>query len=267
MRINVFAFAIVAIAGSAAVAQQKTFDTSLSALNNGSFGDRAQGLWSTSFEAPAFVAGSPLEPQNGWTASGVDLPWASVTNLNAQDGAQSYRQINDPTVGAGTGRVGLSPSVLTPANTPDNTSWWVFISAPGGADYDYVGQAPSQGFLSWRVKLNFQGNIFLLDDTGTGLAFVDSGVAFPIASWFQLSVAFDPNANAGLGTINYSMNGNPFYSSVTGTVAGTSIEQFVTVNDNFQNAGEFADLDNITPAPGALALLGLGGLIAGRRRR
>lgn len=259
---------IVALAGS--VASAKVFDTSVAALQSGSFGDRSQAAWTTSFEAPGFVAGS-LEPQNGWTSTGVNLPWQTVTNANAHDGVQSVRAINDATAAAGTNHLMFSPTVPTPANTADVTSWWFYVSTPGGADYDFVGQAPSQAFLSWRVKLNFQGNIFVLDDEGEGLVFSDTGAQFPIGGWFQLAVAMDPNANGGLGTVDYYLNGALIHSSATGTVAGTAVEQFVTLNDNFQNPGEFADLDQIgntiVPAPGALALVGLGGLVAGRRRR
>ncbi|MFO0857229.1 MAG: PEP-CTERM sorting domain-containing protein [Phycisphaerales bacterium] len=259
---------VVALAGS--VASAKIYDTSAAALNTGSFGDRAQGAWTTSFEAPTFNLGI-MDNQNGWPVSGTNLPFATVSNANPQDGAQHVRTVNDPTVPSGTNRFVFSPSVVTPANTPDVTSWWVYISAAGGADYDYVGQAPSQGFLSWRVKLNFQGNIFVLDDEGEGLTFSDTGAQFPIGGWFQLAVAMDANANAGLGSVQYYLNGNLIHTSATGTVAGTSVEQFLAVNDNFQNPGEFADLDNIgstiIPAPGALALVGLGGLVAGRRRR
>jgi len=80
-----------------------------------------------------------------------------------------------------------------------------------------------------------------------------------------------PLANGGLGAINYYLNGALFYTSQTGTVAATAVEQFIVRTDNFQNAGGFADFDNIgstiVPAPGAVALLGLGGLVATRRRR
>jgi hypothetical protein len=260
-------FAIVALAGS--VASAKVLDTSTAALSAG-FGERAQGAWTTSFEN--FNPG-PLDNQNGWPTSGTNLPWASVVTTNPQDGVQSVRIERDTTTAAGTQRLGFSPSVPTPANTADTTSWWFYVdqSDVGGADYDFIGQAPTQSFLTWRINLNFQGNIRILDDAGEGLAFQDSLTAFPVGSWFQLAVVADPLANAGAGSIQYYLNGNLFYTSQTGTVAATAVEQFVFRSDNFQNPGGFAQLDNIgstiIPTPGAVALLGLGGLVASRRRR
>jgi hypothetical protein len=260
-------FAIVALAGS--VASAKVLDTSTSALSAG-FGERAQGAWTTSFEN--FTPGV-LDNQNGWPTSGTNLPWASVVTTNPQDGVQSVRIGADTTVAPGSQRLGFSPSVPTPANTADTTSWWFYVdqSDVGGADYDFIGQAPTQSLLTWRINLSFQGNIRILDDEGEGLLFVDSLTAFPVGSWFQLAVVTDPTANAGAGAIQYYLNGNLFYTSQTGTVAGTAVEQFVFRSDNFQNAGGFAQLDNIggsiIPTPGAVALLGLGGLVASRRRR
>lgn len=268
---KIAAFAIVALAGS--VASAKVYDTSTAALNPGSFGERAQGAWTTSFEqSQGFVVGN-LDNQAGWPTSGVNLPWAQIVNTNAQDGSQSVRIGVDTTVAAGTQRLGFSPSVPTAPNTADTTSWWFYIdqSDLAGADYDFIGQAPTQSFLSWRLNLSFTGNIRVLDDEGEGLLFVDSLTAFPVGSWFQLAVVTDPNANAGAGSIQYFLNGNLFYTSQTGTVAGTAVEQFVFRSDNFQNPGGFAQLDNISgtiiPTPGALALMGLGGLVASRRRR
>jgi hypothetical protein len=259
-------FAIVALAGS--VASAKVLDTSTAALAAG-FGERAQGAWTTSFEPGQGFVGGTLDNQNGWLTSGTNLPWASVVTTNPQDGVHSVRVENDPTAAPGTNRLIFSPSVPTPANTADVTSWWVYVdpSDVAGADYDFVAQAPSQALLTWRVKLNFQGNIFVLDNAGEGLAFQDTATQFPVGGWFQLAVAADPIAD----TISYYLNGNLIYSGVAGIFAATSVEQFVALSDNFQNPGGFAQIDNIgstiIPTPGAVALLGLGGLVASRRRR
>lgn len=253
---------VVALAGS--VANAKIFDTSTAALNAGNFGERMPGNAVTGFEQPQFVPGT-FEPQAGWLASGVNLPWATISTANPHSGAQHLRQEFDTTVATGTNRITQSPNQPMPPNTADGSALWFFISGAGGADYDFVGQAPTQGFLTWRVKMNFQGGIFVLDDQGEGLLFQDTGITWTPGQWNQLQVLMDPIAN----TQQYYINGNLIYTGIV--YAGTSVEQIVTVHDNFQNPGEFADVDDYTsvpvPAPGAVALLGLGGLVAGRRRR
>ncbi len=254
---------VVALAGS--VASAKIFDTSVAAIPTaGGFGERAPANAVTSFEQPQFVPGI-FDNQNAWPASGVNLPWATIDTVNPHTGSQHVRMVNDPTVGAPSNRIVFSPGGALAPNTPDATALWFFISAAGGADYDFVGQANSQALLTWRVKMNFQGGIFVLDDAGEGLAFQPTGVVWAPGQWNQLCVEMDPIADVQ----RYFLNGALIY---TGQVyAATSVEQVLALHDNFQNPGEFMDLDDITnvhiPAPGALALVGLGGLIAGRRRR
>lgn len=259
---------VVALAGSAAVA--KDWSASTAAFNSGGYSTRAPAGAVTGFEAPEFTPGI-MDNQNGWPVSGVNLPWATIATSNPHSGAQHAHLENDSTLAAGTNRIAFSPTTVLPANTPDVTSMWFFISGSGGADYDFIGQAPSQGFLSWRVKMNFQGGIFVLDDTGEGLGYEFTGVTWTPGQWNNLCVEFDAAANAGAGSINYLLNGTLIYTSVTGTVAGTSVEQVLALHDNWQNPGEFMDWDDISsdkiPTPGALAVLGLGGMVAARRRR
>jgi hypothetical protein len=201
-------------------------------------------LLSTGWEAP-FVLG-PMEPQQGWTASGVNLPYASISAANPHSGTQHLRIVNDPTVGAGTLRVMLSPVVAVPANSPSTTTEWIYISNDGGADIDAIGQAPSQGFISYRVKFSFSddtgagpGTIYVLDNVG-GLFFINTGVTWNTAVYTQLKVQFDP----ALGEIRYFYDGNLIYTGVI--VAGTSIEQVGYLADNFQLAGEHAGVDDVS---------------------
>jgi MYXO-CTERM domain-containing protein len=65
------------------------------------------------------------------------------------------------------------------------------------------------------------------------------------------------------GVLSYSTtnaDGAPFPYSVTGPIFSDPVVEFG--NDSFVS-GELT----VTPAPSAMALLGLGGLVAGRRRR
>jgi hypothetical protein len=248
---------------TAAQAQDRVYDLSTAALTNSSFGNRAPAIATTDFELP-YVVG-PIAGQSGWTAHATAIPFLNVSTANPASGSQHLRMTETPTVGNGTLQGAFSPTAPLPANTPDITNISFNISNLQGADYTLIGQAPSQAFLSWRIALQFDGDIAVLDDVGLGLAFVDTGTDWTAGTYNTISVNMDPLANS----IVYSLNGTPFYTSVTGVVAGTAVEQIVLINDSWQLAGETGDFDSINsvPTPGAFALLGLGGLLAARRRR
>jgi hypothetical protein len=198
-------------------------------------------LLSTSWEAGQGFVPGPLEPQNGYTASGTNLPWASISIANPAVGTQHLSLMNDVTAAAGAQRVALSPTVVVPANSPSTTTQLIYISNSDGADYDFVGQAPSQAFLSWRVKFFYLGNIYVLDDIGAGLEFVDTGVAWDQGVYRELKVQFDPAASE----IRYYYDGNLIYTG-TNIFAGSSVEQLVWVHDNYQLTGESGDIDAVT---------------------
>ena len=237
---------------------------------------RGLGDFSTGFEtAESYVVG-PISGQNGWTASvNANQNAFNVNTANPFAGSQHLRIGFDDAVAAGSQRVILGPSLGTLPAGPSTTSVMVNISNDGGSDYDVIGQAPSQSLLSWRVKFRWQGatagspgTIFVLDDTdlatpGAQLGFVNTNVAWNEGVYTELRVEF------GTSTIDYYYGGALIHSSAGGIIAGTSVEQFVVVTDNFQLDNEFADFDNVSiiPAPGALALLGLGVAGAARRRR
>lgn len=198
-------------------------------------------LLSSDFEASeGFVLG-PLGTQNGYSATGGNLPWVSVADLNPLSGAWHMAMAKNLAAGSATLHVCLTPSVGTLANVPSTTRQYVYITNSGGADYDFVGQAPSQGFLSWRVRFNYLGNIFILDDPGGGLQFVDTGVQWITGSYRELKVEFDPAGSQ----IRYYYDGAPIY---TGNViyAGTAVEQIVWTHDNFQlSSSEHCDVDGL----------------------
>jgi len=203
-------------------------------------------ILSTGFEAgEGFILG-PLEPQNGWTASGVNSPWASVSALNPAVGTQHARLIRDTTVGAGSQRLILSPATPLPPNTPAQFKGLVYISNDGGADHTVFGQAPSQAFITFRVLFSFSdisgggpGTIFILDNPGAGLEFVDTGVLWNQNVYTELKVQLDPAA----AEIRYFYGGVQIY---TGAIyAGTAVEQVGAITDNFQLAGEHAGLDGL----------------------
>ncbi len=229
------------------------------------------------FEVSEGFATGVLSGQNGWTAFAASTVMPTVDAVNPSSGSQHMHLENDPASGGLTNIGGFSP-LLAPQSATDSSrvSVDIFISNDGGSDYDVVAQAPSLGTLTWRVKFEWLGNINVVDDIGGGLAFIDTGIVWPIGTYFNLEVITDPVANS----IEYYIDGNLIYTSVIGLIAAPNVEQVVLLNDNFQLAGETADFDNLqintfylappTPVPSlgvyAVILLMLSLLVVMRRQ-
>ncbi|MFQ5423376.1 MAG: PEP-CTERM sorting domain-containing protein [Phycisphaerae bacterium] len=225
---------------------------------------RGPGSLVTGFEpSEGFLVG-PVGGQMGWTTFNASTTEGHVDALNPMGGSQHLRIDHDPASPNGTSIGAFSPNLGALPVGPSSLTVDVAISAAGGADYDIVVQAPSQGFLSARVKFSWQGHILVLDNPGTGLSFVDTGVTWNVGTYTNLTINIDPVAN----TIDYSYGGTPIYSGVAGVFAGTTMEQVVLFSDNW-NLTDVGDFDNVSmvPEPATLAMLGLGGLCLVRRRR
>ena len=199
------------------------------------------------FEASEGFTIGPFDSQKSWTASGVDLPFASISTADPFTGSQHLRLIFDPTVGQGVGRVVLSPEQPTAPFTPNTVYMKINISNDGGADYDIVGQAPSQNLITWRVKFSWSddaltgpGTIYVLDQTGAGLAFVNTGTTWVPGVYKELRVDYDP----GGPQIRYYYDGALIHTGAT--VAGSAVEQVGFLHDNWQLPNETADFDALS---------------------
>ena len=150
-------------------------------------------------------------------------------------------------VGAFSPNQGVLPSVRSTISVDISIS---SISQFFGADYDVAPQAPSQGMVSARVKFNFQGNIWVLDDLGAGTQFVNTGTLWNPNVYTNLTIDINPAAN----TIDYYYGGNLIYSSIAGVFLSTTTEEVVLFSNNFQlNVFETADFDNFSVTLGCLA--------------
>lgn len=276
------AFLISAIALSANAMADIPFHGSLAAFAEEGGGPvtRGPGVYSTGFEAAEGFNPGPIEPQAGWAASGVNLPWASVDTVNPNAGSQHLRLGVDTSVAAGTTRVSLGPNLGVVAPGPSISSADINISAAGGAAYTLIGQAPSQAFITFRVQ-------FFANDGGSGAGVPVIGVlddpdgAGPLALAFYLADT-DPGtagtqgwtagAYKNLTVENNGANLLYYYDGVlvyTGAIyAGTAVEQIGALSDNrqLQDVGDVDNFSVTVPEPSALALLALGGLAALRRR-
>ena len=207
----------------------------------------------TGFEPP-FVVGS-MDNQQGWPTSGVGLPWASISNVAPDNLLQHLRMIDDPTVADGTQRLIFSPNLGPQTVAPHIFECRIKISNDGGADYWLNGQAPTQGFITWRVIFSFEGatagspgTIVVVENAGAGFAAIDTGVAWTENQYKTFRLEYTPNGQ-GL----YFYDGVLIYTDVdTGNNAiGTTCEQLVFLHDNFQLANELCDMDLVSLTPGA----------------
>ncbi len=193
------------------------------------------------FEPPTFAPGF-LDGQGGWSVFSASTVEPTIDTANPFAGVQHMQVSLDPANATGTLIGGFSPD-LGPQDVtkPSSVEVYIWVGGTGGADYDIVPQAPSQMFLTARVKFSFLGDILLLDDTGGGLGYVDTGVDWPVGVWICIRIEIDPVAN----TIDYYMDDTLIYSSVAGVFAGTQIEQVVLIGDNW-SIGEDGDFDGLT---------------------
>ena len=249
---------------SPVLADQKVLDTSIQAFDDGLMGIMRATPYGTGFEASEGFAPGYIGGQAGWTAFSASVTEGHVGTVNPYAGEQHLRISRDPDISMGTWTGGFSPDLGAQNDDPVSVSVMVAIGATGGADYDVVPQAPSQDLQTAHVNFSWLGDIRVLDDPGTGLDFIDTGVDWVPGGYKDLTIDID----AGSNTIDYSYDGSLIYSSVAGVFAGTSVEQVVLLSDNYQ-VDESGDFDNlvITPEPATLALLAIGALGVLRRRR
>lgn len=213
---------------------------------------RTPGIITTDFEVTDTFVPGPCGGQNSWSMFAASANEGHIDTSNPAGGSQHLRISYEPAAASPALTGCFSPDMGPRSNTFDTLSLDIYISAIGGADYDVVGQAPSQGFLTFRVKFDWLGNIYVLDDLGSGTTFVDTGANWIVGSYRNLRV----DINAPANTINYYYDGLPIYSGAAGIFAGNSIEQVVLLSDNF-HAGDVGDFDNLnvtTPGPTNIVL-------------
>lgn len=221
---------------------------------------------SIGFEAAEGYALGAIGGQNGWLDNAPNGTMEVQDGAGAGNGSPNALRLSEGPQGLGTFGIAQAPATINASGASVDTR----IDDDLGANYFVRGLAVigSSAFVSFRVEFDYQGNIWLQDPT-TG-TFSDTGVAWVPNQYNQLTVSY------GATTVDFSYGGNPLGSTPLPTFGGFfDVVQFG--QDNFQGFGNgsfsggvpAAYFDNLTviPAPGAMALLGLGGLVAARRRR
>jgi len=239
--------AVASLAGPAAAGRgSRTAPSTWALVSDGSVKINTY-YFGAGFEASEGFSLGPFDGQKSWTVSGIDLPFASISNANPFTGSQHLRLTSDTTTGSGTLRIALSPEQTTSPNSPCTVYIKVNISDDGGADYDILGQAPSQNVIAWRVKFSWSddsltgpGMIYVLDMISGSLMYVNTQVPWAHGVYKELRVDFDPLSN----DIRYFYDGSLIYTG--NMIAATAIEQIAIVHDNWQQSNETADFDALS---------------------
>ena len=258
-------------------------------------------LQSTNFNSPGFTLGQLTSDATGSTAG--QGGWYTFTS--GLGGAANWNIVNDPAAGGTRGQV-LATTAGTTASGNNSTrfAWTDDIanaSRPAAetlivTTYDfYVGgsatstnrygaymyDASGTKILAGATVQNNTGQLYVVgnyNNAGTiGNYAFSTGTSGILArnTWYTMAVTFD--MVTGRFQAGYSTNGgatfNLFY--VDGAAAGTAVAELDLIGSvssgTAAQGGTVGYYDNInvtsTPAPGALALLGVAGLAGARRRR
>lgn len=222
---------------------------------------------SQGFEAPAYSLGI-LAGQNGWLLDNNPPGPFTVQNTLAQSGSQAVRA-----TGGGTGTNWTFPDIsYTPASGE--------IIAIHADLARTLGTTTSFGYLidvyapTGRIARAGLGNnagaivpvLTTLNATGVPTTFLANNDTFQPNQW----VSFDIFLNFAAQTYDLSINGASVATGLPFTGAGTSLADADFQVSTAAGANDVGYLDNYrvttVPTPGAVALLGLGGLVARRRR-
>ena len=258
-------------------------------------------LSSCNFNSPGFTLGALSADPTGTTAG--QGGWYTYTA--GLGGSANWTIANDPAAGGTHGQV-LATTAGTTATGNNSTrfAWTDDIantSRPAGetlivCTYDfYVGgsatstnrygaymyDASGAKILAGATVQNNTGQLYVVgnyNNAGTlGNYAFSTGTSGILArnTWYTMAVTFD--MVTGRFQAGYSTNGgatfNLFY--VDGAAAGTAVGELDLIGSvnsgTAAQGGTVGYYDNInvtsTPAPGALALLGVAGLAGARRRR
>jgi hypothetical protein len=213
----------------------------------------ASAQWSDNFDS--YVTGSQMHGQGGWKGwDNVPAAGALTTgtpNFSAPNSVEitGGSDLVHEYTGVSSGQWSYTAMQYIPGNFTGTTYFILLNTYADGGPYN------------WSIQHSFNGTSgAILDDLRT-----ENPVTMVRDAWVPIRVDFDLTAN----TVNTYYN-NQLLSTGTWTTGTTSALNLAAV-DLFANNTSPVYYDNISltqiPGPASFALLGLGGLIAGRRRR
>jgi hypothetical protein len=194
--------------------------------------------------------------------------WLVGANVFEPDGTTFvYNYFSFP---APNGGVGFSAIVSGQGGVDQGAQQLSVYNDYNNADHNIGRRIEANVFQEWTVgaadvgttqTFSFDAKLGNLELDSTAVAFIkvlDPGNGFASSGGATIDMT-----NTPVSWTSYSMSVDIDASQV-GHIFQIG---FWSVASNFEGSGVFYDNINLVPAPSAMALLGLGGLVAGRRRR
>lgn len=210
----------------------------------------AMAQWSDNFDAYPLGSIDGMGGWQGWDGTPAFAGIVSDTVARSGRNSQKIDQASDS--------VHLYPGVETGAWT-FTTYQYIPSSFTGISYFIMLNTYQDGGPNDWSIQLNFDSTTgVIIDEFRPG-----SPVPFVRDAWAELRVDIDFTAN----TVSQFYNGSLIASGTWTT--GTPSALDLSAVDLFGNTGTNVYYDDMSfvPAPSALALAGLAGLVGFRRRR
>jgi hypothetical protein len=187
--------------------------------------------------------------------------------LGASAQAATVTLIDNFTTGFGPGTTAQSGAGILGRRIVDNTGTPLSFQNPG---FKWSGNAYNNGTVEYSDFGTLGGS---LDLTNTVLTMTGSGGGTGTAN--LMVTLFNSNQRSAIWNVAFSNSMTMSTSAFTHTDAGFNLSQVTAIQvmtaDNEQTSTVNYTMTNFSysavPAPGALALLGVSGLVAARRRR
>lgn len=240
-------------------------------------------LYSTDFNAPTYTAGVLANPvavptpisQDGWLQS------SGTTNLITVDAAGA---VPLTTTGQDVRRT-FTPVVTTSAGDSFFLSADINLSAAQttGDYFMHIGDGGTSNFYARVYARSAVGGFQLAMGTSSGTSGLVWGSTLPFGAIYRVVARYDVVAGTASPTLGndtgalyvnpvnaYGIGDTAYVTALTTGIDATTIGGVHLRQGNAANAPTLV-IDNVSvaylPTPGAAALLGLGGLLAAKRRR
>jgi|GEM_PF-1988789 len=261
---NFVAAALVAVAAASGASAQTIYSTSFENFANGALPGQLGWATSGAGASTLFQVGNTA----GLAATGSKYVRFDSANMNTTVGTSAGRWswIDQPVTGLG---ASSSPIIRASINVAMLNSSATRSTTAGLDLYDNTGAS-----RIGAIRMRDDGSVDFLNGQATTLVASLPAASVPLSTYINLAI----EANFATNTLKYFINNvevtgfSAGFATFTGSTGFGDADLYVTRDNPAGSAGgDSALFDDLLiqriPAPGSLALVGLAGVFAGRRRR